>query len=123
MPDGPEPIDNPHPELPHPNESASTPSSGWSVVAHNKAVIRGWSAICKQINENAVRCYEWLRATPTRRIPGRCYPLRHSGYTGCWGFEVGSGQRVYYRPDEARKTVLVYYAGPHPSRVPRPPES
>jgi len=55
-------------------------------------------------------------------INGRCYALRHQHYAGVWSYEVGSGDRIYYRPDEARRRVLVYYAGPHPAKVPYPPE-
>ena len=31
---------------------------------------------------------------------------------------MGSGHRVYYVPDEGSKTVDIYYAGPHPSKIP-----
>ena len=43
-------------------------------------------------------------------------------YAGCWGYEVGAGQRVYYKPNPETKRVLVYYAGPHPTKIPYPPK-
>lgn len=97
-------------------------SGEWALVAHNKRVLEGWRLLCRQVNENAVRCYDWLRTNPTRRIPGRCYELKHKHYAGAWCYEIGSGQRIYYRPRPEKRDVLIYYAGPHPKRgVPYPP--
>lgn len=75
-----------------------------------------------QIPANARRCFLWLGADPMRRIPGRCYELKHKQYRGVWCFEIGGGQRVYYMIRAESRTVLVYYAGPHPSKAPYPPE-
>jgi hypothetical protein len=55
-------------------------------------------------------------------IPGRCYALRGKKKAGCWCYEIGSGDRVYYKPDDASKTVKVYYAGSHPNVAPDPPK-
>jgi hypothetical protein len=42
-----------------------------------------------------------------KQINGRCYALRHKNYAGVWAYEVGAGDRVYYRPDQERRRVLV----------------
>ena len=110
-------------EIPRPSaESSGEPTRyRWTLVGRNKKVINGWRKLCEQIHENAVRCYDWLRTDPTRRIPGRCYPLKHKNYAGAWAYEIGSGQRVYYKLRPDTREVLVYYAGPHPSEAPYPP--
>ena len=118
-----EPVGGPRPsfELRPPGETADSAERPWGVTAYNKKVLRGWEELCKQIPENVGRCYCWLRKHPTERIPGRCYGLKHKFYAGAWCYEVGSGQRVYYKPRPEQHDVLVYYAGPHPSKVPCPP--
>ena len=93
----------------------------WLLVAHNKKALHGWTEICVRMSGNAQRCYEWLRAHPKRPIPKRCYALRHKHYAGAYAYEVGSGDRVYYKLDEALRKVIVYYAGSHPASVPYPP--
>ena len=58
-----------------------------------------------------------------KRMPGRCFPLRYSKYSGHWCYEIGAGDRLYYKPDEAAKKVTVWYAGSHPkNRIPVPPK-
>jgi len=111
-------------EIPHPartEQGEDITPHGWLLVAQNKKVIKGWNDLCLQIPENAKRCYLWLRNDPTRRIPGRCYELKYKHYAGAWAFEVGSGQRVYYKIREGTREVLIYYAGPHPAKAPYPP--
>jgi hypothetical protein len=110
--------------LPRPGNAAEEQAGDWGLIAHNKRVLDGWRLICRQIPENAIRCYKWLRNDPTKRIPGRCYELKHKNYAGAWAYEVGSGQRIYYTPRPQRRDVLVYYAGPHPKKAaPYPPEN
>src|SRR5438067_12035039 len=92
-------------DIPKPQGSTTDPNNPWNLLAHNKQVIKSWTELCRQIPENAKRCYEWLRTDPTRRIPGRCYELKHKGYAGAWGYEIGSGQRIYYRPRIERHDV------------------
>ena len=104
-----------------PRGSVAEIQQSWSLTAHNKKVLRGWETLCQQLPENAVRCYEWLRRHPTERIPGRCYQLKHKHYAGGWCFEIGSGQRIYYKLRPEHNDVLLYYAGPHPAKVPHPP--
>src|SRR4051812_1203129 len=81
-------------------------SYGWVLVAQNKKVLKGWRELCSQIRENATRCYVWLRNDPTRHIPGRCYEMKHKHYAGAWAYEVGSGQRVYYKIRYESREVL-----------------
>ena len=56
-------------------------------------------------------------------IRGRCYALKGKKKAGCWCYEIGSGDRVYYKPDDASKTAKVYYAGSHPNDAPDPPKN
>lgn len=106
-----------------PPPGANVGEPPWTLTAHSKKVIRGWQELCLELPENAARCYEWLRADPTKRISGRCYPLRHKNYQGCWAYEIGSAERIYYKLREEQHDVLIYYAGRHPSKVPYPPSS
>ena len=44
-------------------------------------------------------------------------------YAGFWEYEVGRGNRVYYKPDEVSKKAVIYYAGAHPKdKIPVPPK-
>jgi hypothetical protein len=102
-------------------EGSSIIDKPWNLIAHNKKILKGWEVLCQDIPENAIRCYNWLREDPMRRIPGRCYELKHKHYAGAWCYEIGSGQRVYYKPRINQRDVLIYYAGRHPKKVPYPP--
>jgi hypothetical protein len=93
----------------------------WVLLGYNKKVLKGWVALCHSITANATRCFEWLQAHPTMPIRGRCYELKHKHYAGCWAYEIGSGDRVYYKPRPLQRDVLIYYAGKHPSVIPYPP--
>jgi hypothetical protein len=116
-------VDEPAPslEISAPDGSAPAPQGAWNLIAYNKKALKGWEALCLSLTENSTRCYEWLRAHPNRPIPGRCYQLKHKHYADTWGYEIGTGQRVYYKMREAKREVVIYYAGPHPTKVPCPP--
>lgn len=101
--------------------SAPTSESDWAVVAYNRKVNKSWEALVQRAPENCARCYEHLARTPLQRWPGGVYPLRGKKYPGAWGYEVTSGDRVYYVPNEREQRVVVYFAGPHPDAVPSPP--
>src|SRR5581483_9508126 len=109
-------------EIQHPSGSTAVdPEQSWTIFAKNKKVLDGWNELVHSIYSNASRCYEWLRKHPKQRIPGRCYELKHKHYAGAWCFEIGSGQRIYYKLREEKKEVVIYYAGQHPRTVPYPP--
>ncbi len=98
--------------------------SVWSLIAHDKKVLRGWNDLSRDTLENVVNAYDWLRSDAMKWKPGRCYPLRGKRYAGCWCYEIGSGDRLYYVPDAANKTATVYYAGRHPKgAIPIPPKA
>ena len=103
-------------------EKGDPPESPWRLIAHNKRVLNGWTKLARAKPANAINCYDWLRRDPMRRRPGRCYPLKGRKYSGCWCYEIGSGDRVYYKPDIESRTVRVYYAGEHPRGAPLPPD-
>jgi hypothetical protein len=99
------------------------PTDPWLVVAHNKKVLNGWQQLVHNTSQNAINCYDWLLRHPMKPIPGRCYALKHKAHAGNWCYEVGAGDRVYYKPDEVNKKVTVWYAGPHPhGKIPMPPK-
>jgi len=117
--------DTPRPpaRLSIPDGDDTTPiENPWTLLAHNRKVLHGWTLLCRSLAENAGRCYRHLQKDPTIRIPGRCYELKGKHYQGAWAFEIGSGERVYYKIRQSDRSVLVYYAGQHPSKVPYPPE-
>lgn len=92
----------------------------WLVVAKNKRVNRDWEALIQRYPENCIRCYEDLCNAPKTRQPKRVFPLKGKVYQGAWEYEVTSGDRVFYVPDEEQLKVVVYYAGKHPKKAPVP---
>jgi len=95
-------------------------NSTWLVVAKNRRVDRSWQALMQQHPENTRRCYRDLCEAPMARQPGRVFPLKGKKYKGVWEYEVTSGDRVFYVPDETLKKVFVYYAGSHLCPAPIP---
>lgn len=102
-------------------QATQEPAPPWLVVAKNRRVNRDWEALLLRAPENARRCYEHLCSTPMLRVPRRVFPLKGKNYRGGWEYEVTSGDRVFYVPDEENRKVLVYYAGVHPKSTPIPP--
>jgi hypothetical protein len=92
----------------------------WKVVAKNKKVNKSWEDLMQRYPENTTRCYQDLSTSPTLKKPRRVFPLRGQQYRGIWEYEVTSGDRVFYIPDEDNKKVFVFYAGKHPKSVPTP---
>jgi hypothetical protein len=92
----------------------------WIVVAKNRRVNRQWEALIQRYPENCCRCYQDLCTTPTIRKQKRVFPLRGKPYQGAWEYEVASGDRVYYIPNEEQLKVVIYYAGKHISPAPKP---
>jgi mRNA-degrading endonuclease RelE of RelBE toxin-antitoxin system len=109
----PDPLDLTRPE--------SSDGGPWALIAYNKRVLKGWNGLCQNTPEQAARCYDWLSRDAMMPIPGRCYAMKGKVNAGCWCYEIGAGNRVYYKPDKTTRTVTVYYAGEHPTAVPPPP--
>lgn len=59
--------------------------------------------------------------SPDTLNPEKMLALKGKNYAGVYCYELGSGDRVYYRVGEDPRQVVVYYAAEHPSRVPLPP--
>ena len=110
-------------ELSAPLKGSDPSQSIWTLVAHNRRVVKGWEQLVRNTPENAINCFDWLRMHAMKPIPGRCYALKGKKKAGCWCYEIGSGDRVYYRPDDASKVAKFYYAGSHPSAAPDPPKN
>src|SRR5438105_2724385 len=107
-------------ELPDPRSGPAAPPA-WTLVAHSRNVLKSWESLCRHTPQDARRCFAWLSENAMRPIPRRCYPLMGKANAGCWGYEIGAGNRVYYKPDVTAKRAVIYYAGPHPRAVPPPP--
>jgi hypothetical protein len=101
---------------------ASTTQPNWSLTAYNRKVLKSWDALCTSTPENACHCYDWLTQNAMRTKPRRCYQLKGKPNVDCWAYEIGSGDRVYYKVFESERKAVIYYAGRHPSQVPLPPK-
>lgn len=94
----------------------------WSLIAYNKKIVKAWERSARLFLRMQSAATEWLIEHPKEKIPGRCFELKYKQYAGIWCFEIGSGHRVYYKPREDQRDVLIYYAGPHPTKIPYPPK-
>lgn len=116
------------PSIKPPEEELAAPDLGadredpdqWVVVAKNRRVNRDWLELVQRYPDNAKRCYKFLRTHPTQRVRGRVFPLKGKKYKGAWEYEIASGDRVFYVPDQEMKKVRVFYAGEHPKKTPEP---
>ena len=118
-----EPEDPPEDLGVKPPKEAVASAHSWSLIAHNGNVLKAWIALCRSTPEDAQHCYSWLSQDATLGKRQRCYPLKGKMHAGCWAYEIGSGNRVYYKPDKSTKSAVIYYAGPHPRTVPAPPRN
>jgi hypothetical protein len=84
-------------------------------------VFKSWAEVCRNTPDNARRAWTLLTTDPTRSIPRRLYDLKGVRYRGCRGYEMGSGDRLYFKLNIPDKKVLVYYVGKHPNSVPTAP--
>lgn len=122
-------LDGPSSDLPEPPADLSIKppnppgvSASWHLIAHNKSVLKAWEALCRATPEDAQHCYSWLSHDAMLGKRQRCYALKGKAYAGCWAYEIGRANRVYYRPDKSSKSAVIYYAGPHPHWVPTLPK-
>jgi hypothetical protein len=96
--------------------------AAWTLTAWNRRVLKDWEALCRDTPEDAVRCHAWLSADAVKRYPGRCFELKGHVHLGNWCYEIGSGNRVYYKVLQETKSAVIWYAGAHPKgRIPAPP--
>ena len=110
-------------ELSRPRKETQTAPT-WVLMAYNKKVLKGWAQLCQSTRANATNAYDWLARDAMARKPGRCFPLKHAKYAGHWCYEIGAGDRLYYKPDERTRTAAIWYAGKHPEgRIPDPPKA
>lgn len=108
-------------ELDRPGGADPLPDQTWSIAAYNKRSLAGWQSLCHSTPQNALHCYDWLARNAMVERGQRCFALRGKRYTGVWCYEIGKGDRVYYKPDQNTKKAVIYYAGKHPLGVPLPP--
>lgn len=93
----------------------------WKVIAHNKTIAKCWDQLCANTPANARNCFLWLSQHAMTPKPRRCYALKGKQHAGCWAYEIGAGDRVYYKPNKETRIAKVFYAGPHPPSIPIPP--
>ena len=95
----------------------------WTLIAHNERVLKGWAKLAKDTPPNVINAFDWLSQGAMTPRGARCFALRGKRYAGCWCYEIGPGDRLYYKPDGGKKTARVWYAGPHPKHgIPFPPD-
>jgi hypothetical protein len=95
----------------------------WTLIPHDKKVLAAWERLSRDTSANIVNAYDWLSQRAMTPRGSRCFALRHAKYLGCWCYELGPGDRLYYKPDADKKIAIVWYVGPHPKdRVPPPPK-
>ena len=100
----------------------TTPEPIWTLLPHDKQVVNGWEALARDTPAHIINAYDWLSQCAMTPRGSRCFALRHKAYAGHWCYEVSSGDRLYYKPDAGKKTAIVWYVGPHPSGIPKPPK-
>jgi len=106
-----------------PPAGASQGVPAWNLTAWNKRILKDWIGLCRDTPQEATRCFDWLSRDAMKPIPRRCYALKGHQYAGIWSYEIGSGNRVYYKPFKDTKAAVVYYAGNHPPQgIPLPPK-
>lgn len=121
------PTDSPAVEsLPEPTNSRGAGRSSrafpWELIGHTKRVAKGWEYLAANWPESTQKCYEWLRSHPMKPRGQTCFCMKGKLYKGAWEYEIANGNRVYYKPIESERKVIVYYAGKHPKQsAPTPP--
>jgi hypothetical protein len=99
------------------------PEPIWTLRPRDKRVLREWKRLSRDTPANIINAYEWLSQRAMTLRGTRCFPLKGKKYAGCWCYELGPGDRLYYKPDEKTKTAVVWYVGAHPKDgIPAPPE-
>jgi len=63
-------------ELAAPLKGSDPPQSVWTLIAHNRRVVKGWEQLVHNTPENAINCFDWLRMRAMQPIPGSCYALK-----------------------------------------------
>ncbi|CAF1375130.1 unnamed protein product [Rotaria sordida] len=68
---------------------------------------------------------EFFTFSPDVTVGGhRVFPLMGENYRGAWEYKVSVRKRtcrIFYVLDTAHRTVLIYYVGPKPNKIPFPP--
>ncbi|MDE3074536.1 MAG: hypothetical protein KGJ86_03830 [Chloroflexota bacterium] len=79
----------------------------WAVVASDRASEERWQQLCTRLGGNCRRAYDQLAVDPKYQDGHRWIKLRGSRYEGLYQHEVGGGQCLWYRLDEATRTVII----------------
>jgi hypothetical protein len=102
----------------------------WTLVFGEKAAAEGWEELCRQAPGNTHEAWESISRNPRDRTrnPDRVAQLR--GELGIrvvkgktleqWQYEVTSGGRIWYCPDDAERIVYITHAAcGHPRQTGR----
>lgn len=97
---------------------------GWEAQFATSEAAKGWEELCRVVRGNTWEAWIVLTERPTRpENPKRQHRLRDQLATReiggrafeQWQYEVTTGGRIWYCPDEDRRIVWVVAAGPrHP---------
>lgn len=67
-----------------PLKGNSPPESVWTLLAHNRRVLKDWEQIVRDTSQNAINAYDRLRMDAMVWLPKRCFGLKHKDYAGIW---------------------------------------
>jgi hypothetical protein len=98
----------------------------WDVRFGTTEAAQGWEDLCSQVPENTRAAYELMRASPRPPQDATHYRLRYELATRefqgrvleQWQVKVSGSGRIWYLPDDEKKTVWVVLASSgHPKKT------
>jgi hypothetical protein len=106
---------------------APPPVAGeWDVRFGTSDAAKGWQELCTQFAATTREAFEQMRANPRPPRDTTHYQLKgtlaYRSFNGRsleqWQVKVSDSGRVWYLPDDEKRTVWVIYASPaHPKRT------
>jgi mRNA-degrading endonuclease RelE of RelBE toxin-antitoxin system len=88
----------------------------YRIELHRQAE-KGLAKLPRALQEKAVAFIERaLAQTPLERIPGKTKKLQ-GRFAGIYQYDLSRSARIWWRVDEAKKTVYIIYIGLHPKET------
>lgn len=111
-------------------DRAAPPPVGdeWEVKFGTNEAAKGWDDLCAQVPGNTREAFEMMRSNPRPPPDGSHYQLRDDlatrSWRDCvleqWQVKVSSSGRIWYLPDDDKRTVwIVYASAAHPKQTER----
>jgi hypothetical protein len=97
--------------------------SEWDVRFGTSEAAKGWQDLCMQLAANTRAAFEQMRSVPRPTEDTTHYRLRGALSTRIydgrpleqWQIKVSRSGRIWYLPDDEKRTVWIVYASPaHP---------